>query len=926
MTFWPTNVTLPHIRWRRLQDSAPRRRRAGGVSPRIPLRADQQAHGDELASQLAVGLAALPRVEPADTVEPGRLRVLELSFLEASQRELLERFDVRILAESESTVPLESPSNLVRVWFEDSDKAEVFRTAALSLPGVLAAEQVRGSKGIADPRRFVVRFDSVESGKAFIADDAQAAQWSFQFGRKPQVERQKQTNRVSLTVLFPDQAVIDQLMTELNQYRQGSEDTGLLTPSQRAQLFDALEAAALLGPEHRLGASLAAACPTSDRFLVDVDLWHPGDPDLQNEAIRDFEVLVKRIGGRVTDFPRSVANTLLLSRVELDRAGLDALLVYERVARVDLPPAFELPPITPFTRVEPPDQLPPIPEDGPLACVIDSGVVSGHPMLRGVVIAAESFESGEESESDQSGHGTLVAGIVAYGDVRECVNKQQWQPRVQVLSAKVLRQVPNAPAGTTEFAKPERAVFQIEKAIRHFASEYGCRIFNLSVGDLRRPFLGGRQLEWALVLDELARELDIVLVVSAGNVSQPGIPSVAMRDQFHRAVRDQLFIRDHAIIDPASAALALSVGSLARNDLPYETWHHSEARRGQTISQLAGSPPGCPSPFTRTGSGDRSGDGLRRAVKPELVDFGGNYALAEFGGQWQLRDPYLGELSLNANFQEGRLIAASPGTSYAAPHVTHACAVVEAELRRTARDGSKPTANLIRALVVHAASYGQVLRHWMTEGCGEAEGVARLLRTSGYGRTDPDRAAFSADNRAVLIAEEEIEEDNIHLFELEIPPAFLDSRGQRRIRVTLAYDPPTRASRIEYLARTMWFQVYRGKRTQEVLEAMQKAKGTGEPPSRLNAAPSRPTSTALQWSTVQSATIEGKSRQGFDYRAVPDGPATVHILVGCVKRFDSLSSPLQRYALVTALEHDNESVQLHQVIRQQVEQRVRINV
>ncbi|MGE4055758.1 MAG: S8 family peptidase [Vicinamibacterales bacterium] len=869
-------------------------------------------------------MAALPRIDPPDIVEPVRLRVLELSFLESSQRELLERFGIRILDESESTELLESPVNLVRVRFEDTDEAEAFRMAAPSLPGVLAAEPVRGSRGVADPRRFVVRFDSIESGKAFIAADEQAARWSYRLGPKPQVARQKQTTRIRLTVQFPDQKVIDQLLTELNRYRQGNEEPGFLTPTQRAQLFDALEAAARLGPEDRRGSVLAAECPTSGRFLVDVDLWHPGDADLRDEAIRDFEALVKRIGGRVTDFPRSVANTLLLSRVEVDRSGLDALLAYERVAHVDLPPKFELPPITPFTPVEAPDQLPPIPEDGPLACVIDSGVVSGHPMLRGVVIAAESFESGEESESDQAGHGTLVAGIVAYGDVQECVDKQQWQPRVQVLSAKVLRQAPNASAGPTEFAKPERAVFQIEEAIRHFASEYGCRIFNLSVGDLRRPFLGGRQLEWALVLDELARELDVVLVVSAGNVSQPGIPAVAMRDQFQRAVRDQLFFRDHALIDPAPAALALSVGALARTDLPRESWHQFEESREQKIPRLAGSPSGCPSPFTRTGVGDQSGSGLRRAVKPELVDFGGNYALAEFGGQWQLRDPYLGELSLNANFQSGRLIAASPGTSFAAPHVTHACAVVEAELRRTARDGAKPTANLIRALVVHAASHGQVLRDWMTEGCSEAEGLSRLLQTSGYGRTDPDRAAFSADNRAVLIAEEEIEEDNIHLFELELPVAFLDTGGRRRIRVSLAYDPPTRASRIEYLSRTMWFQVYRGHQTQEVLEAMRQAKGTGEPPARLNAASSRPTYTALQWSTVQSATFEGKSRQSFDYAAVPDGPAVVHILVGCVKRFDSAASPLQRYALVTSLEHDNESVQLHQVIRQQVEQRVRI--
>jgi hypothetical protein len=124
----------------------------------------------------------------------------------------------------------------------------------------------------------------------------------------------------------------------------------------------------------------------------------------------------------------------------------------------------------------------------------------------------------------------------------------------------------------------------------------------------------------------------------------------------------------------------------------------------------------------------------------------------------------------------------------------------------------------------------------------------------------------------------------------------------------------------------MWFQVHRVLRAEQIFAAMQRAAGTGEVPAlpEANEVHPRPTYTRLQWSTVQSAVFERRQQRSFDYRAEPDGPRLVHVLVGCTRRFEPGTTLDQRYALVASLEHDSETVRLYQAVRQRVEQRVRV--
>jgi hypothetical protein len=176
--------------------------------------------------------------------------------------------------------------------------------------------------------------------------------------------------------------------------------------------------------------------------------------------------------------------------------------------------------------------------------------------------------------------------------------------------------------GGTRFPDGHRPEKLVEAAIRHLHQHQQCRVFNLSAGDSAQVYSGGRQFAWAEVLDQLARELDIVIVVSAGNVEVPPLPdgSASGRDALQASVRDaRLRESTTRICSPGTAGIAITVGALARSDAPH------------TSGTLAAAPVGAPAPFSRVGPGYEAKES-QRSVKPDVVAYGGNFGLRTFAG------------------------------------------------------------------------------------------------------------------------------------------------------------------------------------------------------------------------------------------------------------------------------------------------------
>jgi hypothetical protein len=470
--------------------------------------------------------------------------------------------------------------------------------------------------------------------------------------------------------------------------------------------------------------------------------------------------------------------------------------------------------------------------------------------------------------------------------VEGCIENGSFTPQLRIYSARVLN----------EHCKFDDAVLvttQMREAIQYFRGAYGCRIFNLSLGDDNLPYRGGKVSPWASTLDTLARDLDVVIIVSAGNFTyQPGPEEFA--DAHFRRFPRYLLDDEAKIIEPATGAIVLTVGALSQTG-------NLSPGRGVELRPI--SLEGEPSSFTR------SGPGLGGAIKPELCELGGNQA---YDGMLR-RVVQLSELSLvsmNRGYLQ-RLFTTDVGTSVAAPRVAHMAARLL---------GSFPgaSANLIRALLASSASVPG-------PSFNKLFGLGRdaVQRVCGYGRPSLDLAKYSEEDRAVLISESTLGHDNFHVYEIPIPDEFLTSRDARTIEVTLAYDPPVRHSRFDYLGATMSFRLIRGKSLEEVIQTFQSQARNENAVESLASTrwdcKMKPGPEAREGGTLQKTVFSMKLPPRADYGN------TYHLVVRCEKKWARAEHAPQRYSIVVVLRQQG-AINIYQQVNQRVRAAARARV
>lgn len=324
---------------------------------------------------------------------------------------------------------------------------------------------------------------------------------------------------------------------------------------------------------------------------------------------------------------------------------------------------------------------------------------------------------------------------------------------------------------------------RVTDAVRYFVEEYGCRVFNLSYGDLNKPYLGGRVAGLAVTLDALSRELGVLFVVPTGNytgeMDSPG--------KWLAEYPPYLTSENAGIIDPAPALNALTVGSLARYERGGTLFRYPDDPSYRVIAR-----PGQPSPFTRCGPS------VNGAIKPELVDYGGNRLIHLVHPDRIYRgDRDTGEVSTSRDFALGRPFAQDSGTSFAAPRVAHAAAKILAEV-----DASP---NLCRALLV---AHAQIPSECSDLFAGDSEG---LIHVSGYGYVNRSALYRSLDQCVPVWSEDRIEDRRHHFYEIPIPEVFWEGgKRERKLTIALAYCPAVRTTRIGYRASNLSYRLVQG--------------------------------------------------------------------------------------------------------------------
>jgi hypothetical protein len=125
--------------------------------------------------------------------------------------------------------------------------------------------------------------------------------------------------------------------------------------------------------------------------------------------------------------------------------------------------------------------------------------------------------------------------------------------------------------------------------------------------------------------------------------------------------------------------------------------------------------------------------------------------------------------------------------------------------------------NLIRALVLQAADDQTPSFLPYAEDEGRQTNLLRVRRLIGYGEVRLDQAVFSEDRRVVLVAEDTINVDDVHLYQIPIPSSFFAPGGTRGVTISLCFDPDTRPRRLDYLSSRMKFELTRGVPSEEII-------------------------------------------------------------------------------------------------------------
>lgn len=682
-------------------------------------------------------------------------------------------------------------------------------------------------------------------------------------------------------VLFADNRELAQFRTRLAAFAQGPQGDQKSAPY--ANLIGCIESAGEITAVDRLGPHLkgyginsTAQIRDADDYVVDIELWDPG-PQHQDRQLRvtSFSTYLETLGGEAVGAPFVTTQGLMIVRSKLGGTALKAVLDRPEVALIDLPPLPDLGERDPpsITIHDLPTKRPPA-VDAPLIGIVDSGV-NDHPLLDQVLI--ESFGIPQAlGTADEHGHGTKVAGIAAYGDLRERIAAANFDAPVRLISARVVNQ-------HGRFDDLLKVPEQMRLAITALADR-GCRIISMSLGDkTRSPYGGGRASSWASELDTLARERDLVIIVSAGNTTT-GLqaPWGAEDDAILRRYPDYLSAPENRIIDPAIAANVITVGAITHaNGL------NDAARDGPQIQPVAARNE--PSP------GTRSGPGIGDAIKPEFCDYGGTLVFDGHAGRLADggRFASAGMLTLNPDYRQS-LFTGATGTSYAAPRIAYKAALLA---------GRYPgaSANLIRALLALSAEIPPEAIRRLEPGHEDGAPPGRIARQClGYGVPDLARALASADERAVFYADrQEVELDQVALYAIPIPQEFRNTMGRRTIRVALAFDPPVRHTRLEYLGTRMSFHLVRGMTDAQVLDFFRKREdGTPIPdiPSTakcdLEPGPNTRNSSTLQCATFTQA--RNNDRYGDVF----------YLAVFTERRWAGDDIARQRFAVTVELRHD----------------------
>lgn len=386
-------------------------------------------------------------------------------------------------------------------------------------------------------------------------------------------------------------------------------------------------------------------------------------------------------------------------------------------------------------------------------CLLDSGVVRGHPMLLPVLADEDCFVVNPKwGINDVRRHGTMMAGIATYGDMTDILARAKGvEPMFKLCSVKVL---PNEGKSTKDFwadyTKQAVAIAEIGNGQMRDIMAYCMAVSEINGNS------NGMPSSWSGSLDQICYGDDGIcrlFIQCAGNVENE-------KNWSHYPDSN----RTLGVVNPGQAWNALTVGAFTEKCLAFD----DQGNQMEVVAQKGGL-----SPYSTTSALWEQ----QMPIKPEVVMEGGNRTRSIQGtdGHNDL------ELLTTGTNYANRPFAWFNATSAAAAMAARYAAIVSVE-------NPSYWPQTIRGLFVHTA-------RWTEQMMQDFPDQDERLRICGYGVPNLEKMLESRKSGVTFIAQKVIQPykrsekgntfNKMHIYELPWPKDTLLKMGEKTVRLTI---------------------------------------------------------------------------------------------------------------------------------------------
>lgn len=396
-------------------------------------------------------------------------------------------------------------------------------------------------------------------------------------------------------------------------------------------------------------------------------------------------------------------------------------------------------------------------KNSPKVCIIDSGIQEGHKLLSPAIDGSLSIsyvpnDPDTFDKVNNGGHGTRVAGVVLFPNGIDTKNLEIKAP-FWIQNARILNNENQIDSSLNEADLMRSIVARFNET----------KIFNLSVSN-GKPQSYVHMPIWSATIDKIIWENDILFCIASGNIStssnDPEIPGVV--NLISQGVNYPDFLKNSkcAITSPGYSCFALTVGSVCDVDFENDMY---KCFGGKNL----------PSSFSR------SGLGLWGMIKPDVVEYGGDFVFNKESGDVLIHDessPTLIRSTRDNGPAVGRDVV---GTSFTTPKVSHIAAALQSLY-------PQESCLLYRALIVQSAKIPYV-----------ASNIQDFIQHYGYGIPNILDATTNSKRRVTFYNSGSINPKNSNIYLIKIPKE-INRPGldfDVLIEITLSYKAEPRITR-----------------------------------------------------------------------------------------------------------------------------------